>query len=94
MKTEHLLQKLPNLCSFFDDLLKKREGQETRIEAFLIEDDYKTAKEALNTIRANYKLTDPKEMNNIKKSVNTFIKEYLEDENISYYKISKTIFMI
>lgn len=69
---------------FFDDLLKKREGQETRIEAFLIEDDYKTAKEALNTIRANYKLTDPKEMNNIKKSVNTFIKEYLEDENISY----------
>ncbi|MDZ7819806.1 MAG: protelomerase family protein [Aliarcobacter sp.] len=69
---------------FFDDLLKKREGQETRIEAFLIENDYKTAKEALNTIRANYKLTDPKEMNNIKKSVNTFIKEYLEDENISY----------
>lgn len=69
---------------FFDDLLKKREGQETRIEAFLIENDYKTAKEALNTIRANYKLTEPKEMNNIKKSVNTFIKEYLEDENISY----------
>lgn len=70
--------------TFFDDLLKKREGQETRIEAYIIDNDYKTIKEALNTIRANYKLTDPKEMNNIKKSVNTFIKEYLEDENISY----------
>lgn len=69
---------------FFDDLLKKREGQETRIEAFLIEDDYKTAKEALNVIRAKYKLSDPKAMNNVKGSINTFIKEYFEDENISY----------
>lgn len=69
---------------FFDDLLKKREGQETRIEAFLIDEDYQTAKEAINTIRDNYKLQDPKDMNNIKKSVNTFLKEYLNDEEISY----------
>lgn len=69
---------------YYSGLLKKRDEQEERYPAYILDNDYKFLKECLKALREYYPEYND---NNHKGSVNPFIREVLQNEDISYKEI-------
>lgn len=75
--------------TFFIDLAKKRDDNE-KVHAVLLDEDYKFSKECLKAVREQYStLKEPKQLNNIKKSVNGFLDDTLGNDLGSFYYLNK-----
>jgi len=75
---------------YYHNLIKKRAENEEKYKAFLIDNDYKSLKKALQNIRKYYDFSDIDNQtfnNNYQKNFNNFLKKNSLFDNISYSKI-------